>query len=209
MNVKTDVSRRSQKERSDESRQRIIAAASRSIAERGYQRTSMSSIAKTAGMSVGAIQHQFGDKAEVLFAVVEAGLMARAAAFSAAPVIAATIYERVNDFIRRMWNEGYGGPEYGTAVEILIAMRKDPEFMNRSNDYFAQVFDFIDRLWMGIFWDLKVSREQHLGALRLTFNVLNGMALQQLVSSLERDAIESNLAQLIQSTTELLSADHQ
>lgn len=207
MKTKEVGSRRSQKERSDESRQRIVSAASRCIAERGYQGTSMSSIAKMAGMSVGAIQHQFADKAAVLFAVVEAGLMARAAAFSATPVVANSLEERVGEFIRRMWHEGYGGPEYGTAIEILIAMRKDPEFMNRSNDYFAHVFEFIDRLWMGIFWDLDVSRDQHLGALRLTFNTLNGMALQQLISSLEHESIESNLTQLIQSTTGLLSVN--
>ena len=200
------TSRRSQKERSEDSRQRIIAGASECIADQGYNGTSFTSIARYSGISVGAIQHQFGDKAEILFAVIESGLQNRAAAFAASPIIGGNAKSRVKEFIHRMWYEGYGGKEYGTAIEILIAMRKDAEFSNRSNAYFANVLEFIDQLWMGVFWDLKASREQHLAALRLTFNGLNGMALQQLVSSLEAEAIDDNLTNLANAVYALLAS---
>lgn len=200
----TPALRRSQKERSELSRQKIIVAATQCITDKGYSGTSFNSIAKQAGLSVGAIQHQFGDKAEILIAVIESSLMARASAFALNPVTSASPKERVREFVHRMWHEGYGGKEYGTAVEILIAMRKDPQFANRSDDYFGAVLEFIDQLWMGVFWDLKTSREQHQAALRLTFNSLNGMALQQLISNLEAQSITVNLDNLTNAVIALL-----
>ena len=65
--------RRTRAERSGESRQRVIEAAARCVAEEGFQRTNLALVAKRAGLSIGAIQHHFGDKTSVLTAVVERG----------------------------------------------------------------------------------------------------------------------------------------
>ncbi len=163
-------------------RARIINAAIECISTRGYQTTNMAAIAEFAGISVGAIQHQFTDKAEILFAVVEASVLARAADFVVAPVEGETPGERIKIFVQRLWFDGYAGPHYRTAIEVLVAMRSDPEFMNRTSDYFDRVFSVLDRMWMGTFWDLGISRERHISALRLTFATLNGLALQGLIN---------------------------
>ncbi len=62
---------RTQAERSAATRDAIIGAATRLIAERGFDGTAIEEIASAAGVSKGALYHQFPDKVEVLAAVYE------------------------------------------------------------------------------------------------------------------------------------------
>ena len=54
--------RRSQAERSAETRTRILAAGIDSIADVGLQRSTAAEIACSAGVTWGAVQHHVGDK---------------------------------------------------------------------------------------------------------------------------------------------------
>jgi AcrR family transcriptional regulator len=65
-------------------RERILSAAQRLFAERGYERVSMPAIAKDAGITAGAIYKHFGSKAELFFVVVRQAVLATASATSGA-----------------------------------------------------------------------------------------------------------------------------
>jgi AcrR family transcriptional regulator len=67
-----EVKRRTQGERSAATRGALVAAARRLWGERGYAAVGTPEIAKEAGVSRGAMYHQFSDKAALLLAVVEA-----------------------------------------------------------------------------------------------------------------------------------------
>lgn len=60
-----------QQERSLATRERIVAAAERVFAEKGYEGARISDIAKLAGCSVGAVYFRFADKDALFFAIVE------------------------------------------------------------------------------------------------------------------------------------------
>ncbi|WP_253875716.1 TetR/AcrR family transcriptional regulator, partial [Mycobacterium asiaticum] len=49
----------------EQTRQRIIAAAMRCVAEMGYSQASIREIARTAGMTSGSLYHYFPNKAEL------------------------------------------------------------------------------------------------------------------------------------------------
>ncbi|MWA01595.1 TetR family transcriptional regulator [Actinomadura sp. LD22] len=68
---KTVLERRTQAERRDESRKRLILAAMRLLGERGYARTSLVEIGREAGLSRGLVSHYFGSKEACMRAVVE------------------------------------------------------------------------------------------------------------------------------------------
>lgn len=70
MPVKTKV-RRTQKERREESRTKVIEAATHLFATKGYTGTTMIEIGRTAGLSHGLVTYHFGSKRECIRAVLE------------------------------------------------------------------------------------------------------------------------------------------
>lgn len=79
--------RRTQEERSAATREALIVAARRLWGERGYAEVGTPEIATTAGVTRGAMYHQFADKAALFLAVVEVveqDVMARMGAMVAA-----------------------------------------------------------------------------------------------------------------------------
>jgi AcrR family transcriptional regulator len=65
------AARRTQVERSASTRQAIVAAATRVIADRGFANAGIDEIARAAGVSKGALYHHYPDKVDVLAAVYE------------------------------------------------------------------------------------------------------------------------------------------
>lgn len=63
--------RRTQAERTAESRQRLIDATIRLLPKRGYARTSLAEIGREAGVSRGLVTHHFGSKEACMIAVAE------------------------------------------------------------------------------------------------------------------------------------------
>lgn len=75
--------RRTQAERSAATQQALVAAARRLWGERGYAEVSTPEIAEAAGVTRGAMYHQFPDKTALFISVLEAvetDVMARLAA---------------------------------------------------------------------------------------------------------------------------------
>jgi AcrR family transcriptional regulator len=66
-----EVKRRTQEERSAATRDALVAAARRLWAERGYAAVGTPEIAKAAGVTRGAMYHQFADKAALFAEVIE------------------------------------------------------------------------------------------------------------------------------------------
>lgn len=67
----TSHSREAAEANGEETRRRILLAAIRCVAERGYSRASIREIARTADMSPGSLYHYFPNKAELLKAAVD------------------------------------------------------------------------------------------------------------------------------------------
>jgi len=65
------VNRRTQRERSDATRAALIAAGRELFAAHGYRQVSAEALVRAAGLSRGALYHQFGGKRELFAAVVE------------------------------------------------------------------------------------------------------------------------------------------
>lgn len=85
-----------QQERSLATRERIVAAAEKAFAEKGYEGARISDIAKRAGCSVGAVYFRFADKDALFFAIVESF---RAGTSERLPVLAASPFANPEEVI--------------------------------------------------------------------------------------------------------------
>jgi AcrR family transcriptional regulator len=77
-----------QQERSLVTRERIVAAAEKAFADKGYEGARISDIARRAGCSVGAVYFRFADKDALFFAIAEsfrAGVRERLPALTTRP----------------------------------------------------------------------------------------------------------------------------
>ena len=72
MDVNVDVTRRRQADRTAATRAALIAAARTLFAEHGYAEVGTERVAHAAGVTRGALYHQFADKADLFAAVLEA-----------------------------------------------------------------------------------------------------------------------------------------
>jgi len=121
--------RRSQAERSTSTRNRLIDAAVTCLNRVGYSATTVSLVAEEAGVSRGALTHQFPAKTELMLAVVEA-------------VFAddGEIYNRSVDVLdpaqwllalpETMWGV-ISRPSGIAVIEIMLASRSDPDLASK------------------------------------------------------------------------------
>ncbi|MEU6643046.1 TetR/AcrR family transcriptional regulator [Saccharomonospora sp. NPDC046836] len=116
--------RQPQQERSRTTRRRLIDAAVESLAERGWQGTTVSVVAERAGVSRGAAQHHFPTREDLVVAAVAyladeqiAELRAQAAALPAGPSRALPVAEMLLNL--------YIGPKFRAALHLWVAASSD------------------------------------------------------------------------------------
>lgn len=176
---RTPRSRRSRAEQRAETRARILAATIDAIAELGLARATATEIARRAELTWGAVQHHFGDKEELLAAVLEEGFDRFARRFADLPGEAPSLAERVGVFIDRAWSH-FRGPVYRANFEILLGtVRAEPS--ERSARIPAEMLAAVDALWTRIFPDSPLERGDRHALERYVIAVLSGLAMNEML----------------------------
>jgi len=120
------MKRRTQRERTELSRQKVIDATVRCIQQGGVTNATVSKIAAEAGLTWGTIQHQFGSKDGLFAAVLERSsedLINKLDSFDAQ---GKTLYEVVEAFTELLWSH-YAQPDFRATIEILLNINKTLE----------------------------------------------------------------------------------
>ncbi len=175
--------RRTQEERSAETRARLLDATIASLVEVGYAGTTTTAVCERAGVSRGAQVHHFPRKQDLVVAAV-AHLAARRAAelrekAEALPVAAGA--DRL-DALLDVVTEAFGGPLFDAALELWVAARTDAE-LHRSLYQFERVAGRgLAQLWREVGGSLA-SVERFDAVLQLTMHLARGMALQKILRS--------------------------
>lgn len=117
-------------EHDDPLRRRLLDAAQRVFAERGYAGTRIGDIVREAGLSTGAVYGRFGSKNDLLREAVVTH--ARVADGAGADV------PRVADLIARSvaWSDASLGLDEAVRLEAYIAARREPEVAQALHDAF-------------------------------------------------------------------------
>ncbi len=168
-------------ERSRASRRRVIDATIACIAEDGFARASTTRIAKRAGVTWGVLQHQFGDKASMLEAVVDRVLAAGAVMADEKRPPGRTVEDRVVALERILWR-GFQTPTYRALLEIQLDSEHgdlNADLAERAARGLTKSREEISRRW---FEELGVPRRQSRAALGVMVGGLRGFALEVITS---------------------------
>lgn len=170
------VKRRTQDERSAETRAKLIDVTIDSICERGLQNATTAEIARRAGVSRGALQHHFHNKADLLVAVLE--FICRQFASGVADIAdrSKSLEARCDDLVRVLWAI-YGSRAYAAAIEVVLGARSDRETYARIRDYRSLSVEVAERYWADALSDIAVSPERLSDILHFTVAAMRGFSL--------------------------------
>jgi AcrR family transcriptional regulator len=128
--------RRTQAERREETRERVLAAAGRVFAKRGFDATSLDAVAEEAGFSRGAVYYNFGNKEELFLALLDRRCDERGAdlreLFAGEDDDVAATSRQAQIAAERAFDAMTGDPEWRALyLEFLAQAARDPAFRRR------------------------------------------------------------------------------
>ena len=179
--------RRTQAERSAQTRQKILAATITCVYENGSGNTTFQRVAREAGITVGAVQHYFLSKTELFLAVIDYGFGDLSARMDKAAAKNSTLKERIDGFVEQMW-EHCVSPTYQANIQILLGLQGENN--NASEDWLLSPltqFTLQARgIWMEAFGGTALSEQQHQELLHYVFASISGSAQLFRISSHRR-----------------------
>jgi AcrR family transcriptional regulator len=170
--------RRTQAERTAETRRRILDAVVESIAEVGFQRTTATEIAKRAGVTWGAVQHHFGAKGGILEGVLE-DTFERFEARVADIATDAPLGRRVALFVERAW-EHFASPHFRSTFEILLHHGKG-EDEEVPPHWQEKIFRDFDRVFERLFANTGLPRRERAALHQYAVAQLMGLAALEML----------------------------
>ncbi|MFP8879884.1 MAG: TetR/AcrR family transcriptional regulator [Myxococcota bacterium] len=190
--------RRTQADRSATTRTKILAAVVQCVDELGLAGTTSQAIAGSAGVTVGAVQHHFASKADVLRAVLEDSFDRLSEGFEGAPV-GDSLEDRVSVFIDRAWLH-YGSVRFRSTLEIVLSARELRGATDWARGPIAESSARARRLWDSFFADSGIPEPQQRELLRFSFVTLSGMAMTTRLSgdaTTQVELLKSSLVALL------------
>lgn len=138
--------RRPQAERSADTRNRLVQAAITCLFRSGYSSTTVSVVAAEAGVSRGAMTHQFPAKTDLMLAVVQAVFEEDTAIYNRS-IETMKPGEWLVALPKTMWSV-ISRPSGVAVMEIMLASRSDPDLAEQLRDLQQRIDDQAHR-WSG------------------------------------------------------------
>ncbi len=169
--------RRTQQERRDATRLKLLEATIECLVELGYARTTTLAIAQRAGISHGALFKHFPTKADLLGAAVEhlfPRLISEYRSGLDAP--SSPGRDRVAQTIERLWSI-YQRPELLAAVELYVAARTDTELASALSSVDPPHRRHLHRVARELFPDVASKHPDFDAIVELILNAVQGAAV--------------------------------
>lgn len=119
--------RRTQAERSDQMRKRLLEATLQSLAENGYAGSTLSSIVRRAGVSRGAQVHHYPNKQALMLDAAEDLLRRTYRQLGEMLLSIQDEGDRLARLVDAAWDQVFSTPLFNAYSELLIASLRDPD----------------------------------------------------------------------------------
>jgi AcrR family transcriptional regulator len=175
--------RRTQAQRSAETRTKLLDATAAGLAEHGYAHISTTDICRRAGVSRGAMLHHFPSKAVLVAAACDHVFQLSVEEFRAAMAAVPAGDDRLSAAIDTLW-ELYQGDTIAAWFELIVAGRTDPDLQPHVALVTARLTETVRVTWnelFGVSPDATAAEaESFATAPLLMFAVLDGLAVSRM-----------------------------
>ncbi|KRB30447.1 MULTISPECIES: TetR family transcriptional regulator [unclassified Acidovorax] len=179
--------RRTHAERSAATRQHLIATAIDVIQHRSLEEMSIHELAKSAGMTSGAVQHHFESKAVLMMNVLSELIESTMRSGELWPSPALPARERAAKFVQAVWILVYAQPRFIVAWNIYLGCRNQPEVLGHIAELRQIVQARMHEGFFGAFPELAAEPDRD-GLLGLVLSSLRGLGLLQLFAPAPQSA---------------------
>ena len=179
--------RRTHAERSAATRQHLIATAIDVIQHRSLEEMSIHELAKSAGMTSGAVQHHFESKAVLMMNVLSELIESTVRSGELWPSAALPARERATKFVHAMWSLVYAQPRFIVAWNIYLGCRNQPEVLGHIAELRQSVQARMHEGFFEAFPELAAESDRD-GLLGLVLSSLRGLGLLQLFAPAPQSA---------------------
>lgn len=183
------AARRTHAERSAATRQHLIATAIDVIQSKSFEEMSIHELARSAGMTSGAVQHHFESKAVLMMRVLSELIDSGHQAGQLWPAAVLAPPERAAHFVHAAWNLVYAQPRFIVAWNIYLGCRNQPDVLAHIAALRATLNAQMREGFFDAFPELAghPDREAFLG---LVFSTLRGLGLLQLFTSVADGSVQ-------------------
>lgn len=172
--------RRTQEERSSETRARLLDATVACLLELGYQGTTTSAVQERAGVSRGALMHHYSSKADLLVASVRHLARQRGANLRRQARRLPEGEDRHGQAIDLLW-EMFTGPLFTANLELWAAARTDEELRLAIVESERGLRADLHDVMVDLFGTKAAAEPSFAEAIELTLQFMRGAALTAIV----------------------------
>lgn len=171
--------RRTQEDRSSATRDKLLTATIQVLLRDGYNGLTTKEVARTCGVSSGALMHHYANKAELVVAatamvyeeaIVRGQRMAQKAGSS----------EKLIEGLISDCKSIYFEWPFLAALESIVVARTDPDLMARILPVMERYRVTCDDIWLSVFKKAGVPAARARVLMNLTLNLVRGMGLNRM-----------------------------
>ena len=182
MSVLLTKKRRTQEERSSETKKRLLEASIDCLNDLGYIKSGTVEIARRAGVSRGALVHHYPTKHDLIVATAEYHWNWIAEEVRTLAMTMHGGHLSMETFIDNLWSKVFRPRVSNASIEMIIAARTNPELRKELGPMLNRLYRDYDEIWSQFFRGSGVSVERVEMLFDLTIELLRGMTLQRVLN---------------------------
>jgi AcrR family transcriptional regulator len=168
---------RTQLERRTETRKSLIDAATKLLHERGATHFTLGDVAARAGVTIGAVQHHFSTRQDLLVCVFEDLYPRRSVQVYREDVGALPLEQRADRIVEMYWKRLYGRPDYLAIWQLILGTRGQKKMAKRLRDLQQDIVNAAIKDLRQVFRDFEMSTDTALAIWIFISSQLRGLAL--------------------------------
>ncbi|MFB7874386.1 MULTISPECIES: TetR/AcrR family transcriptional regulator [unclassified Nocardia] len=201
--------RRTQAQRRESTRARILACTAECLLESGYAATTVSAVQERAGLARGTVQHHFPTRAELLIAATTRVVDLRLEKFRQEAELLAPGRDRLQSVVDLAWRD-LNSPAFFTALDLWVAARTDTELRDRLVHEERRVFTEMRTLYAEVLGEAYAGDPRAEVLIEFTIDLLTGLSMTAMLTGTlgEREAILRRWKRALAVLTGQLPAEH-